>query len=89
MYAKQYQLRERGLHQVHEILSTSEVHSRKELSTMVKATVQILKKGLNDKVLSVSSMGGVGENYLSVIFFTLSLSSLSFLIFCADIFWQH
>ena len=54
MYAKQYQLRERGLHQVHEILSTSEVHSRKELSTMVKATVQILKKGLNDKVLSVS-----------------------------------
>lgn len=54
VYAKQYQLRERGLHQVHEILSTSEVHSRKELSTMVKATVQILKKGLNDKVLSVS-----------------------------------
>ena len=54
VYAKQYQLRERGLHQVQEILSTSEFHSRKELSTMVKATVQILKKGLNDKVLSVS-----------------------------------
>lgn len=54
MYAKQYQLREKGLHQVHEMLSNSEVHSRKELSTMVKAAVQILKKGLSDQVYSVS-----------------------------------
>ena len=54
VYAKQYQLREKGLRQVHDMLSDGEVHSRKELSTMVKAVVQVLKKGLNDKVFSVS-----------------------------------
>ena len=68
VYAKQYQLRERGLHQVHDILSTSEVHSRKELSTMVKATVQILKKGLNDKVLSVSGMEKLTYFCLSLVY---------------------
>ena len=54
VYAKQYQLREKGLRQIHDMLSDSEVHSRKELSTMVKATMQILKRGLSDQVFSVS-----------------------------------
>ena len=55
MYAKQYPLRERGLQQVRHVMDSTEGVSRKEIATLVKATCQILKKALSDKVHSVKA----------------------------------
>lgn len=51
MFSKQYQLREQGLNKVLASMQEVSGHSKTE---MIKAICQVLKKGLNDKVMSVS-----------------------------------
>lgn len=54
LFAKPYAVRERGLGAVLQVVETKEAGlSRKETSTLVKATCQVLVKGLHDKVFSV------------------------------------
>ena len=51
VFSKQYQLREQGLNKVLASMQEVSGHSKTE---MIKAICQVLKKGLNDKVMSVS-----------------------------------
>ena len=51
--AKQFSLREGGLRQVRAWLEGAEGQSRREVSTAVRATCQVLERTLRDKVLSV------------------------------------
>lgn len=54
IYSKQYNVREDGLQQIIKDLESKGEMSRKETSTIIRATCQVLGKALKDKVMSVS-----------------------------------
>ena len=54
IYAKQYNVREDGIQQIIKDLESKGEVCRKETSTIVRATCQVLGKALKDTVMSVS-----------------------------------
>ena len=57
IYAKQYNVREDGIQQIIKDLESKGEVCRKETSTIVRATCQVLGKALKDTVMSVSTIG--------------------------------
>lgn len=55
LYAKQFSVRERALGSVQRTLSSQTTEmSHRDITNLIRATCQVIVKGLEDKVLSVS-----------------------------------
>ncbi len=52
--AKQFSTRERALSDVHHALATQPATSPRETTNLIRATCQVIVKGFDDKVFSVS-----------------------------------